>query len=777
MAGLFVDLDTVLPSTFAVGRGNHLFIRGRCYDADEPLRELFVDLGGRRTPVAAHSVAVSDAVGTGPPVAWTSAFWAHVPIPRIDAPRDVVVSLEAMLRDGRVEHRDLGRVTLVPEVERPALTPAAQVVICSVVSGTSRNVLERQLASFRESLTDWHWLVVDDRAPEPVVLDDAHVTVVRNPVRLGPLASFERAIASCDADLIAVDCGGAPIDGPLVAGWMAAGAAAIGAPGGLLGTGPSEPCMIERSLVDTVLPFPPDAGAFDISRWVTACARRPDGRARTRRSTERRIPRSRAAARRALADKAKDSSAVVSIVLAQAAVCAKTLLLRGVRDPALERLAGADRSLLDLSRSHAGASLLGSLLALRLLTLRLRTRSAPAAPARTLQQTLDAQLAKLKFDMAPLKLDVRSDAPRRVNMVVPMIDFRYVFGAYLMIFHLALALRDRGIRVRLLIVQEPPRSRERWIGELRRAPGLDRLLDAVEIVDATDRSRAVEVSAGDVFLATTSWTAHVAAAATKQLGRERFPFLVMEYDPLVFPTGSRRELSAAAYDAPHDAIFSTGLLARYFGSSGLGVYRHGGASVVIDNPVDVQTLDAGAMRGRRRLLFYARPEDHAQRNLFELGVLALERASFSLKGWDVEGVGALEPVALDLASDVELTIHPRVSLDAYLELLPRYDVGLALQATPHPGLVALDMAAAGLVVVTNTFATKNADDLTKISPNILAPPPRVADVAKAIAAAVERAADIDARISGANLNWPRTWSEALPPSRIDEILSLPSFRS
>ena len=53
------------------------------------------------------------------------------------------------------------------------------------------------------------------------------------------------------------------------------------------------------------------------------------------------------------------------------------------------------------------------------------------------------------------------------------------------------------------------------------------------------------------------------------------------------------------------------------------------ASTSFDNAITAIDPPAAAeLAGRspRRLLFYARPEPHAARNMFELGVLALSRA-------------------------------------------------------------------------------------------------------------------------------------------------------
>ena len=98
--------------------------------------------------------------------------------------------------------------------------------------------------------------------------------------------------------------------------------------------------------------------------------------------------------------------------------------------------------------------------------------------------------------------------------------------------------------------------------------------------------------------------------------------------------GSYAALAAESYRFPHTALFSTELLRDYFRRHALGVYAAGeaagdAASAAFENAITAIDPPAAAeLAGRRprRLLFYARPEPHAARNMFELGVLALSRA-------------------------------------------------------------------------------------------------------------------------------------------------------
>ena len=70
------------------------------------------------------------------------------------------------------------------------------------------------------------------------------------------------------------------------------------------------------------------------------------------------------------------------------------------------------------------------------------------------------------------------------------------------------------------------------------------------------------------------------------------------------------------------------------------------------------------------------------------------------------------------------------------------------------------MAAAGMLVVTNTFETKTAAALAGISPNLIAAEPTVEAIAKGVRDAVARAEDVDGRVRAAALGWSRDWDDS-----------------
>lgn len=389
--------------------------------------------------------------------------------------------------------------------------------------------------------------------------------------------------------------------------------------------------------------------------------------------------------------------------------------------------------------------------------------------------------------IAPLKLDISPAQPRRINILVSEVNFQYLFAGYICVFNLALELKRNGYDVRIVLVDECDFRPAEWNRQLDRYEGLAGLFDQVEVAYVFDRSNALSVNPDDAFIATSWWTAHVAHRAARSLNQQRFVYLVLEYDPLFYPAGSFYALAAQSYTFPHLAIFSTDLLRDYFQANKIGVFSENGeatAPVVIQNAATRFEVSEAAMRARtrKRFLFYARPDQrYTARNVFELGVLAIRQAiqqgHFRSHDWEFHGLGAVgnyRDVSLD--EKTVLSMLPKVSLQEYVKVLPTYDLGLTLMLSPHPSMMPMDMAGAGLVTVTNTFATKTGERMAGISPNIIAVEPTLEGLTQGLAVAIRRVDGFEQRLAGAKLNWSTSWAETFSTevmSRLKEYFGQP----
>ena len=381
-------------------------------------------------------------------------------------------------------------------------------------------------------------------------------------------------------------------------------------------------------------------------------------------------------------------------------------------------------------------------------------------------------------NVSPLRLRVSRLQPRRVNLLLATINFDVIFGGYIGMFNLALRLRRDGHAVRIVLLDETEVRLSIWRSKIARYPGLGHLFDEVEIAYRYDRSVQLEVSPDDTFVATSGWSAHVAHQATRDLGRERFLFLIQEFEPFFGPMNTNTALLRQAYDFPQFGLFSTAILRDYFAQNRIGLFEEPGGetrSAVFSNAIQRFSPErARMMRPSRRILFYARPEEHAARNMFEMGIAALVALfadpAIAVAGWTAHGIGSIDVKdRLELAPGQFLRMVPKTNLQDYSAMLPGFDVGLSLMLTPHPSLVPLEMAAAGLSTVTNTFANKTAERLSEISANLIGVKPTLDGIVEGLRTAIARTGDVDARLGGARMSWPTDWDAAFPADTMVKV--------
>jgi len=387
--------------------------------------------------------------------------------------------------------------------------------------------------------------------------------------------------------------------------------------------------------------------------------------------------------------------------------------------------------------------------------------------------------------IAPLELAPSERSPARVNLLVPTVDLEHFFGGYITKFNLARRLVELGVRVRIVTVDPVAPLPRSWRRTVEAYAGLGGVFDKVELAFGREGG-PLEVSPTDRFIATTWWTAHIAHHATRSLGAPRFLYLIQEYEPFTFPMGTYAALASESYGFPHFGLFSSEPLREYFRRHELGAFadEQDGElmSASFQNAITAVRPPRAAelaARGPRRLLFYARPEPHAARNLFELGVLGLTRAlalGAVPASWELNGIGSLRARGrVSLAEGVMLELLPRAGQEAYAASLREHDVGLALMYTPHPSLVPIEMASAGMLTVTNTFENKTREAMAAISPNLIAVPPTVEAIAAALGEAVAGVADFERRVSGSEVRWSRDWDQSFDDALLTRLVQALRF--
>ncbi|MCO5314600.1 MAG: hypothetical protein M9938_00320 [Solirubrobacterales bacterium] len=355
------------------------------------------------------------------------------------------------------------------------------------------------------------------------------------------------------------------------------------------------------------------------------------------------------------------------------------------------------------------------------------------------------------------------------------------------VINLARRLADRGHRPRLVVIEGEIPRRD-WRDRLAASPEVGPYIRYLETVFPGGNGGELVLNPADRLIATDWRAAHTADALSLELGGLPFTHLIREYAPFRYAMGSFAALADAAYELPHRAVFLDRLLMKYFADQRLGVFAAGPRlglreAVATDEPtLPVRPRSAGQIAGtdRPRLLISSRPEEDGSGNMYDLAILALDRAVLNghFRSWDLAaiGIGGEQTAIILPRSSARLRVLPEQAAVGRAAMLPEFDVGVALRYSPGLGPVPVEMAAAGMSVVTSTFGGKDEVALGEISPNLIPAEPRIEEIVNALGEAERRSVDHAGRIEGSAVAWPASWDEAFDDRTMSVIEGLASRR-
>lgn len=390
----------------------------------------------------------------------------------------------------------------------------------------------------------------------------------------------------------------------------------------------------------------------------------------------------------------------------------------------------------------------------------------------------DARVVDYQINLvAPLNFALSDKLVIRphINVLLPSIRLQDMSGGPNTALLLAAYLAEAGEFVRLIATDVSTEGKEAAL-----YPHIESLFqhsinrDHIILVDGSDRSKPITIGARDIFLATAWWTAQMAKFAMQQTLYDRFIYLVQDFEPILHEGSTLQALALETYGFPHIPIINTRLLLDHLIKEGCGCYSQPEFTdkAIFFEPAinrklyfpDSDRRNASREGGRRILLFYARPT-FAQRNLFELGVIALRKAVstglLDKRNWEIWGMGeSFDPVPL--GNDVFLRPLPWMGLDAYAERIRSANLMLSLMLSPHPSYPPLEMAAAGKLVITNSYSVKTADRLQALSPNILVAAPTPDSIAATLECAIGRVnAGLPSYDASGTIHLPSSWDQSL----------------
>ncbi|MEV8174575.1 hypothetical protein [Microbacterium sp. NPDC079176] len=246
-------------------------------------------------------------------------------------------------------------------------------------------------------------------------------------------------------------------------------------------------------------------------------------------------------------------------------------------------------------------------------------------------------------------------------------------------------------------------DRAQFVKERRSA--LERAFPETEwSIVCDDELTSLTFGTDDIWVATHWMTAHALDLASRvgAIDLHRVIYLVQDYEPDHFAGDRDRPAAESTYRAGFVLLVNSRQVAAFLRGHGVDVN---------DEHVFAPQFDSRYLRtvaSRRStetvplIFFYGRPS--TPRNMFGLGIETLRRAAseFARRGNEVEFVMAGESGPdIDLANGFTLRNLGVLERTAYFDEIARVDVGLTLQATPHPSHLPFDLAISGAFAVTN----------------------------------------------------------------------------
>jgi len=391
-----------------------------------------------------------------------------------------------------------------------------------------------------------------------------------------------------------------------------------------------------------------------------------------------------------------------------------------------------------------------------------RARGNQIAPSTMDRQWLSVTMNERFPNLRPLRVYETPGSVPRISMVTDSISSGSLFGGVgtALIFSTLLAARmGRPLRI---ITRAEPATPGNYRAVLE-ANGIawSGNVDFVFSPREADSGRLIDVTDGDLFVTTSWWTTWATRAARNPAD---IIYIVQEDERRFYPEGDESLRCAEVLDDPRIRyVVNSKLLLDHLWPSRDGAHDQHVTWFEPAFPAFLTQRDV-ASAGKRRFIFYARPNN--LRNLYFRGLeaisSAIESGTLDPDAWEFFFIGKdLQPVTLPRGVHPELIEN--LGWREYQELLRRMDLGLSLMASPHPSYPPLDMAAAGAVVVTNTFGAHRRS-LDRYSKNIIACDPDVSSLASGIARGAALAGDLDRRRANHQASTFATdWNQTLAP--------------
>lgn len=340
-----------------------------------------------------------------------------------------------------------------------------------------------------------------------------------------------------------------------------------------------------------------------------------------------------------------------------------------------------------------------------------------------LRSTVAAEARRTNFAFAPLRFIPDPDERPRLTLLIPSYHRSAVFGGIATAMELfkRIASAAGEIETRVVVTSDERVLRNEDVLQgyslvPSAAPARPPRHSFMLCPPSSRLESGITIRRNDVLLASAWWDAANALTLIDQQraffgSAPRLGYFVQDYEPNFNAWSTNWALAEDTYRRPDTvlAMINSESLAAYLDTMG---YHFPAREVfqpifnaALSPPADAEARNVGR---RKVVLVYWRPS--VQRNLSEQALAGLARwleaDPISNRDWEIWGVGEAGP-DVTICPGHRLRNLGKLTMQEYDRVLRIAQIGLSLMLSPHPSYPPLEMAAYGMVVVTNRYAAKD----------------------------------------------------------------------
>ncbi len=318
-------------------------------------------------------------------------------------------------------------------------------------------------------------------------------------------------------------------------------------------------------------------------------------------------------------------------------------------------------------------------------------------------------------ELTPFSFTSSKNETKRLNILVPTLEPQHIFGgiATALKFFYKLAERlnfDTRIITTDSICTNSIASNYPSYSNFTLQYSDDE--DPNHIISAVPREcGSLVIRPNDIFIGTAWWTINHLDQINEFQRIEcdavsKHIYLVQDYEPHFYGWSSKSQLADNTYNNEYIKVYNTQLLRDYFYQRN----KHSGIDFTLRPSLNENIknclLSNEGNEKKKIVCFYGRPS--AERNCIEIIFEALAIIKYKIPDeyddWTFYSLG--ESYESDIASELQIKILGKLSLEAYAELISESFIGISLMVSPHPSYPPFEMAAAAMHVYTNYYDNK-----------------------------------------------------------------------